>query len=518
MKAVVFSVVAGLLLAIAWPSWNVFPLLFCFLVPLFYGIDQIAGNKRKNKFGLIVSYLFVFRIVWIGIVSRWIGSASMETYLLGVLMDGILFSLVLSLALFFHRSEKNYLYIAFCTFWIIYELICQNWTLGIPSFTLGFGLGNFPFMIQHYKWIGVEGGTLWILAINFFSYNAWKQNNRRKKSLNGIIAIGILFIPLIAGNLSKKFADDTSDVIKVASLGTQFSDVEIVELNERGLMVDTLFQLSSATIKSGVDLLVWPETIIKSLGWIAPYQVDSSLIGLQKKLPVNFTLVLGGNTFSQQADEVSPYVRKMDGYDVFYLAHNTAFVMQQNTISFRVKEKFIPFQERVPFLEYAPFLQTIITDIGSNMKVSPYTNERQSYRVAKQLSTVPILCYESLFPLKMANFSKENAVLSVLANESWNTSEYGADQYVSYLSCIAIQSGIPIVKSSNNGKSAIILKNGDKKLTQSGVINEIARVKEDFTCYELIIGYTYYLSFVGIFLLLYLIIQIRFDNLVATKT
>jgi apolipoprotein N-acyltransferase len=110
----------------------------------------------------------------------------------------------------------------------------------------------------------------------------------------------------------------------------------------------------------------------------------------------------------------------------------------------------------------------------------------------------------------MAEKADESDLIVIAANENWNKDLTGSKQYLYNNVGMAIQSRIPIAKSSNSGVSAIIDKFGnvlDERIGRnSGLITQKISLAEGPTFYSSISGIFYWISvllFVPFYLLFF---------------
>jgi len=96
--------------------------------------------------------------------------------------------------------------------------------------------------------------------------------------------------------------------------------------------------------------------------------------------------------------------------------------------------------------------------------------------------------------------SEDVGFIALSGNEHWNTSPIGSRIYFNILKSIAAQNACAIVKSSNNGISAIVDKNGvaiqEKKFNDTGLLEAKIDVKENSNFYSFVSGYTSFLALI----------------------
>jgi apolipoprotein N-acyltransferase len=496
------SLVSGLLMHFGWPNNSFFPLLFIGLIPLFLAIDTIEKMNPKWRSIFLLLVVFVGHAAWTGLSLRWLNETSPKTYLVAITIDSITLTIALS-PLFFiqkHLGDK-FKWIYFVVAWMTLEYFNQYWMLGAPYFILGGGFGKAPELIQMYEIIGIEGGSMFVLITNLSLYFVVKNIVQKKAVKSSLILLFTGLFPFVISLFFSTIEDDTtqSNGIKVVAVHSYLDTYHDNSHKFPERSVEKLWDLTSKQDLTDVELVVWPETIISNMGWINNIVVDGAFKALNDKLEAhpNLSVCVGGYGFSlskKGADD--PYSAFDAQRKFYYQAHNVAITMNNSGIwPIRSKEIFIPFQERIPFLETLPFLKNLADIVGSNTMISYYENGKNVHKTIGGNSFVPVLCFESTYPLRMAENAAGSEFIAILANENWNKDLSGSEQYLYSNVAIAIQSRTSIVRSSNSGISAIVNSRGEiiqrKKGKDTGVLAARIKLKEDLTFYESISGLLY---------------------------
>jgi apolipoprotein N-acyltransferase len=404
--------------------------------------------------------------------------------------------------------DAGLLYMLFA--WMVFELLQNNLAIGTPFFSLGFGLGTFPDVIQIYEYIGIEGAAAIIIASNLLVYKtvaSFLNNSFRFKYVIQLLTIAGVFV---CSPLLKKDFSHTKH-IQVSALHT-FTETYSTQLHQKPeIKLIELAKLSKLDQhKKKTPLLVWPETIISNVGWLHNMTSNRSYTAIDSLLKKSRfeRICIGGYGFSlSNLGKEDPYSIADKARGFYYRTHNVAITFDQNGIwQIRSKRLFVPFQERIPYLKTLPFLRSLVTAVGTNAAVSFYEKGQDRHRISNKICYAPLLCYESVFPMNTAQNCSDNQFLVILANEFWNPEIRGSQQYFFTHIPTAIQSRTSIIRSSNNGISAIIDPNG-KILTSRtgknvGLINASIPLKEDTTMYEQISGIFYFSSFAAWIVLL----------------
>src|SRR5690606_3359287 len=168
MKNLLYALLSGLLLALAWPTYG-FPLLIFFaLVPLLFAEFRLRDAKTKNiKLKVLgLSYLSFF--LWNLITTYWLYYSTLFGAASAILVNSLLTALIF---LLYHIVAKrtNFSGAAafFISIWIVFEKLHLNWEFSWPWLNLGNVFAVTHNWVQWYEYTGAFGGTLWILLANF---------------------------------------------------------------------------------------------------------------------------------------------------------------------------------------------------------------------------------------------------------------------------------------------------------------------------------------------------------------
>jgi apolipoprotein N-acyltransferase len=488
-------------------------LIFLSFVPFFMGI-KIAQQSGGRKFLKILSFFLLFQLIGMLGASNWLIESSFQSYLIGVFFMTLTFVIVFLPSIYlFSKYANNLVYWFFIFNWIIYEFISQSIPLMTPYYLLGFSLGGFPALIQNYSIIGVEGGTLWILLVNISIYNIFQKRKhaipfKLYDKIGFVFSVSLFFISLLINCLP---IHKTSQ-INVAVLYVKINQTEEKYRLNPQLMVDELWRLSLKGIDKNTDILVWPETVITNFGW--GHEINNNVLVSNLFQKMNkyskLNLTFGANLYSLSNNTDDPKLNRDYANNLSYFSHNIAFTIRHDkTWMFRSKETFIAFQEEIPFLSYFPKLREVVSFVGNRDIYSSFDGGVNDHQTLSKYTYHPVLCYEICYPLKLVDKLKNNNFLALLTNEQWNNNIIGSKQYLNCITGVSIQNGIPILKSSNGGISAIISKNGkiiDKEQGKSPrILHEKIELKQKNTPYELLSGYSYFCSIIlmfGIFIIL----------------
>jgi apolipoprotein N-acyltransferase len=138
------------------------------------------------------------------------------------------------------------------------------------------------------------------------------------------------------------------------------------------------------------------------------------------------------------------------------------------------KHRLVPFGEYLP----ADALMTRLgvksmAHLGDGFATGP---EPRPLRIAPDLLVQPLICYESLFPRLAKPVPGVRAIVNV-SNDAWFGVTSGPLQHLNLASYRAIETGLPLIRATPTGVSALIdaqgriLPGARLKLGESGVID-----------------------------------------------
>ncbi|AWB69084.1 apolipoprotein N-acyltransferase [Saccharobesus litoralis] len=123
------------------------------------------------------------------------------------------------------------------------------------------------------------------------------------------------------------------------------------------------------------------------------------------------------------------------------------------------KHHLLPIGEFVPFESLLRPLAPIFDLPHSSFKRGDFV---QDNLIAKGFHLLPALCYEIVFPEQIrANITPNTDFILTLSNDAWFGSSVGPHQHLQIARMRAKEFGIPVVRVTNNGITAIVNAEGD---------------------------------------------------------
>lgn len=192
--------------------------------------------------------------------------------------------------------------------------------------------------------------------------------------------------------------------------------------------------------------IIWPEASI-------PFFVrreQAAITAMAEALPPHVRVIAG--TFRAG---IEPGQRFSEARDV--PVFNSAMVFAGNGTVESIYDKI----HLVPFGEYLP-AQPILSALGlenltrTNGGLAIGSAPRELMRIGGLPPVAMLICYEASFPGAVVQTSERPGVLINLTNDAWFGATAGPHQHFHQTRLRAVEQGVPMLRSANNGISAII--------------------------------------------------------------
>jgi apolipoprotein N-acyltransferase len=228
-----------------------------------------------------------------------------------------------------------------------------------------------------------------------------------------------------------------------------------------------LLALTETALTNQTDLLIWPESALPDFD-------DASYAAITNLVRTHHVWMIFN------ADDVRPKAHPTDAgkYDVF----NSAFLFNPDGkfISVYHKQKLVIFGEYIPLVRWLPFVKwfTPITggyeagETPGSFEISGWGERPREPQILvdngspgvspyQTVNTAPLICFEDMFPQTARDSAREDTDFLVnLTNDGWFGE--GAEQWQQCAAGIfrAVENGVPLVRSCNNGVTCWIDAHG----------------------------------------------------------
>jgi apolipoprotein N-acyltransferase len=432
---------AGAVTALAFAPWHILPLL----VPGYTLLAAFLADERRTGRAFLTGWSFGAGFLLAGLY--WIGNAFLvDAEKFAALMPFAVLFLTAGLALFFGFAAS------------LATLAPAGWTrlpalaaaLGFTEWLRGLLFTGFPWHVPGYAWtgsdallqtvslLGVDGLSPLTIVLAATPVLWWVlPGGKRRHAVAAMAgAAGLLAVSGVWGSLRLAGMEPASHpdvMLRLVQGGIPQKDKWRPELRDRHLQR----YLNLSRTERRASHVIWPETA-------TPFLLENDLRRRQRAataLQPDGWLISGtprrrlgpdGPVYSNGAVALDRAMQVADAYDKMHL---------------------------VPFGEYLPF-RPLLAQFGLDKLAAGATDYTAGDRA--RLLHVPglppvrvLICYEILFPGDVAATARPEWLLN-LSNDAWFGDGAGPRQHFQIARARAVEFGLPVVRVTNTGITAVI--------------------------------------------------------------
>lgn len=469
------ALTAGALSALGFAPMHLFPLLLLGFAVLLWLLDSAATVRRAASLGWIFGFgQFAVGLYWIAISFRYQSNMPPALGLPAVLLLVGAFAVYPAIAAavarrFWSERARRALVLAIC--WTVLEWLRGHLLTGFPWNLAGNGWLPLLPVAQAASLVGVYGlSFLMVLAGGAMAVLADRCiHARRLVSFTAVLILGLALWGT-ARLLTNTAPPTTSVQLHIVQAGIG-QDEKWDPAAERRHLWRHLDLTADAIRRHGPGIVIWPETAIQN--FIENEPSTRYLMGRHLVSPG--ALITGGIRVDYEPD----------GQPV--AMHNSLFVLSPDGEIQAYYDK----SHLVPFGEYMP-LRHLLAPLGlerlapGDIDFVPGPGVR-TLKVPGIPDFGPLICYEVIFPGNVVQRSQRPAWLVNISNDAWFGNSSGPHQHLAISRMRAIEEGLPIVRATPTGVSAIIDSQGrltaSLGLGESGVLTGALPAPQPVTLY-----------------------------------
>jgi apolipoprotein N-acyltransferase len=424
------------------------------IYPTFVGFFLLQKQLQKStRRHFLVSFIFsisslIATLCWIYVsMDLYGGMPKIVSALLIVLLCAYL-AIYPSLALwassrFLGLSDTQRYLLLIPVFWLISDWFRGFVLTGFPWGYLGYSHADTP-LVGFAPVLGVQGITLAVMVI----CGALTLLIQKKKIGLSLTVISAL---LISGFILQKQQYTTAQPeINVSLVQGNIEQNEKWKKDRLSPSLQKYLALSETGLDDKAELIIWPESAIAAL----EVNVQAFLQPLSADLAAkNKTLITG----------IIGYELKTDSYynsiiTLGKLPDRQGYSLESGNRY--QKHHLLPIGEFVPFEHLlrplAPYFNLPMSSFQRGAQV-------QNNLQTEQVSLATAICYEIAFPeLLRKNIGEKTGVILTVSNDAWFGNSIGPDQHLQIARMRAIEFARPLLRSTNNGITAIIDASGNE--------------------------------------------------------
>ena len=508
LKSILLSIISGLLLGLAWPTYGITAFIFIAFIPLLH----VAKYNNKISIKIFLCFYITF-LLWNIIATSWLYYASLGGVLFAVLVNSLLMTIVFSLFFIVSKKINSKLSLMFfVSFWLCFEKFHLMWDFSWPWLNIGNVFSEKTEWIQWYEYTGSFGGTLWVLLTNILIYKVFLSTIYNEKPR--LLIVSVILVIIIPITISKiilynlDLEEEPIDVFIIQPNIDPYSEKYTRTDKDNYHYVHDLLEENS--IKNSTIIL--PETFFSDGTQINGYSGNEFIKQLEfLKNKFNSEILTGIELFEIVKDsiKIKNYSNNLNDGRWLNLYNSSVFISDEN--QFYNKSKLVVGIEKMPYKKLIePILGNLLMDFGGLTYSRGYHNERKNFKSFNNFYLSPIICYESVYGEYVTEYTRSGSKLfAIITNDGWWDVSEGHKQHLSYAKLRAIENRRNIVRSANTGVSAIINYRGEIEDSieygEEGFINTNVGLIEEKTFY---VNYGDYIFRISLFF--FIIIGLHF--------
>ena len=425
-----------------------------FLIPFFFGLSGVlAFAPFSIKFLIIPTYSYLIHLVFFsdykqfktklalwtlghwGIGVSWIIVSVYYYGNIGYFASSIVYILFLILIIIFAVAPIRLFKVQEMYNTSLYSIVYISAALLLIELTRDFFFGGFPWLIPGTVSVdtllsnllpifGIAGASLLIYLGAASVASFW--NSSKKTAISILVFTALFLIPFNEKNIT-----DNNDFISVAIVQPSLDPRLKLKQIYKPLIQETLIKLSlTDSIKP--ELIIWPEAELPFVYKSREYYL------LKERFSESTELITGMWSF--------------EGSKLFNSLVNI------KTDQIYKKQHLVPFGEYIPF---KTILNPILIRFGAPISdISPGKQGQLSIKVKDNLNAAPLICYDVVFGNDVRKAVKSSNFIINISNDSWFGRSLGPYQHLEISRIRAIENNKWLLRSTNDGFSAVIDNNG----------------------------------------------------------
>ncbi len=471
----IFIFILGALTSLSLPPFNYVLINFFTMSLLFVFLVKKFENYKNKKISFFFGWLFGFgyfatNLYWLSISLTFDESFTFLIPFSIILVPGFLALFYgLSICMFIILKPKKILssFFLFSLIFGLVEYLRGTILTGFPWNLFAYSFSNHLEIINVISIIGTYGFNLF--CISLFTSPAMLIFREEKKNIFVFFIFFVITTSLYfygSSNLNKFDESEFSKHgYKIRIVSSDISIDRFYNNIDPTSVIKDLIQISLPQ-KNEKMIFIWPEGILPG---ISQNQLIEYKWLFKEKFNKNHLLIMGiNNEFDD--NEAKKYFNSLAIYD-----HNLNLVESYNKIN------LVPFGEFLPFEKL--FRMIGLKTVTNNYQSFSNGNERNIIDLSKNnfsLKILPLICYEIIYTGKISKDYNFDFIINI-SEDGWFGESVGPKQHFVHSIYRAIESGKYVLRSTNNGITAIINPLGvvEKKLSlnEAGYIDFIGSRK-----------------------------------------
>ena len=419
-----------------------FSLFFIFI----FNKKKISKNKYFFQYGWCFGFgYFLFSLYWISISLTFDQSFKFLIPVAIILLPtflAIFYALIIYLFSVFYSKNVVSSFFIFSVLFGTIEFIRGSIFTGFPWNLISFSFSDSIYFIQILSILGTYSFNLICISLFIVPALFFLRKSRTEIMVCfSFILLSVVF--LIFGNVRNNNFNSLESVKNPYSIKAISSNISLDRFYSKQdelKIINELIELSAPT-KNEPTIFLWPEGIIPD-SYLRDMSIYKNLF--LNNFGAHDLIIMGLNSKSIKNDK-----------NLFFNSM-AIFNNRLDLIANYNKVNLVPFGEFIPF-------ESILGLIG----LKTVTNNYQSFSSGKtriplniknnkiDLNLLPLICYEIIYSGKLSKDNNFDYIINI-SEDGWFGNSIGPKQHFSHSIFRSIESGKYIIRSANNGISAIV--------------------------------------------------------------
>lgn len=329
--------------------------------------------------------------------------------------------------------------IGFCALWVLFEWL-RSWLLtGFPWLYLGYSMIDTPLAVF------APLGGVWLLSLYVVLTSTLlvtfvKRLNQPLQAATILMVLGLPLVAIQQHQIPENWTTPIGEPLSVMVVQANIPQQQKWQRSELENILQTYVDLSQGSDKA--DLLIWPETAIPTF-----YQKASVMLSpFTEMLEKSNTAMISGIPTAYN-DPEQPKGKR-------YTNSLTLFAGGRGSYD---KQRLVPFGEYVPLERQ---LRGIIDFFNLPMSEFSLGSSDQPLLEAAGSQIAPFICYEIAYPELVRQQSLTSDLLLTVSNDTWFGHSSAPAQHLQIARMRALETGRWLIRSTNNGISALVSPDG----------------------------------------------------------
>ena len=446
----IYIISLGAISSYSLPPYNYFIINFItfslFFIFIFNKKKNIFNNKSFFKYGWYFGFgYFLFSLYWVVISLTFEQSFKFLIPFAIILLPALLAIFYGLMTYLFSILYSKNIVSSFFIFSILFgtiEFIRGSILTGFPWNLISFSFSSSIYFIQILSIIGTYSFNL--ICISLFTVPALFVLKKSKIAIIvGFFFILLSAVLLIFGNVKNDNFNSLESVKNsyiIKAISPNISLNRFYSKQDELKIINELIKLSTST-ETKPTIFLWPEGIISD-------SYLSEMSGYKKLFLDNFgeddLIIIGLNNIETKNDK--------------NLIFNSMAIFNNNLdlLAKYNKVNLVPFGEFIPFESVLGLIGLKTVTNGYQSFTSGETRVPLNIKNSKiDLNLLPLICYEIIYSGKLSRYNNFDYIINI-SEDGWFGNSIGPKQHFSHSIFRSIESGKYIIRSANNGISAII--------------------------------------------------------------